>query len=538
MTIENKTREKETGRSRLPDLPSLLAYLYAPLLPHLKNLKIERSGPRKFNPRDILLPEGYTAEVVATGLNAPVHCTFDPEGFCYVAESGHKIDSPPRIIKIDPRSGESTLVYQVPEDQWNLSGALTGVSWYNGYLYFTNTDSLNRIHPGGEVVPILTGLPGKGDHQTNHPVIGPDGKIYYGQGTATNAGVVGADNFAFEWLAKYPGFCDIPARDIVLYGQNYEYQNVLGSITERITTGAYVPFGTETHTGQIIKGDVRCTGAVMRCNPDGSDLEVVAWGLRNPYGLAFHPDGRLFATEHGMDERGKRYILNDPDDFYEIIPGKWYGWPDYASGIRLDDPYWGEGGMGRRPVLAEHPDPEPPKPFVRIEAHDAANGFEFCRRPEFGFEGDAFVACFGDLAPITTVTQSVTPMGFKVVRIDMKNGRVYDFAVNRIAGPASKLPHSGFERPSHCAFGPDGALYVVDFGEIELAPEKGAIRMKKGTGSLWRIRRTASPQGMKPAKPVKLPLYLIQLAAVIAAIGGGIFLLRALVNKIKDLTGL
>ncbi|MDP9473832.1 MAG: PQQ-dependent sugar dehydrogenase, partial [Chloroflexota bacterium] len=53
----------------------------------------------------------------------------------------------------------------------------------------------------------------------------------------------------------------------------------------------------------MIKGDVKCNGAVLRCTPDGSDLELVAWGLRNPYGIAFHPDGRLFATEHGSDER-------------------------------------------------------------------------------------------------------------------------------------------------------------------------------------------------------------------------------------------
>lgn len=55
---------------------SLLAYLYAPIHPLVKKIKLRREGPRGHNPRDILLPEGYTAEVVATGLNAPVHCCF------------------------------------------------------------------------------------------------------------------------------------------------------------------------------------------------------------------------------------------------------------------------------------------------------------------------------------------------------------------------------------------------------------------------------------------------------------------------------
>ena len=89
------------------------------------------------------------------------------------------------------------------------------------------------------------------------------------------------------------------------------------------------------------------------------------------------------------------------------------------------------------------------------------------------------------------------------------------------AGPASKLPHDGFERPSHCAFGPDGALYVVDWGEIQIAPERGGVRMKEGTGTLWRIRRTAEPAGEAPPAPIPVPLYLLQflLAPLAGAIG-------------------
>ena len=233
-----------------------------------------------------------------------------------------------------------------------------------------------------------------------------------------------------------------------------------------------------------------------------------------------------------MDERGGRFIVGDLEDFYEIIPGAWYGWPDFASGIRLDDPYWGDGGQGREPVLAHHPDPNPPKPFVTFAPHAAPNGVSFASNPQFGFEGDAFVALFGDLSPITTHTTS-TPAGFKVARVDMKSQRVVDFAVNKIAGPASKLPHAGFERPSHCAFGPDGALYVVDWGEIEIAPEAGGIRMKAGTGTLWRIRPTGSPKGQEPPRPLVLPVYGIQFYAVVAAAAlGAIALARWLSRRL------
>lgn len=257
----------------------------------------------------------------------------------------------------------------------------------------------------------------------------------------------------------------------------------------------------------------------------------MAWGLRNPYGIAFTAEGRLFATEHGSDERGGRFIVGDLDDFYEIREGAWYGWPDFASGIRLDDPRWGSGGRGREPVLADFPDPEPPRPVASFATHAAANGFDFSRSSEFGFEGQAFVALFGDLAPITTPRQ-VVPEGYAVTRVDPASGEITPFAVNRRAGPASKLFHRGLERPSHCAFGPDGALYVVDWGEIRTAVEKGGIRMQQETGALWRIRRTQGPAGLRPPEPQRVPFYPIQAAVVLAGLLGTLAAAVALLRRI------
>lgn len=500
-----------------PMIDTLLAYLTAPLYPYTKKLPaiIPRRGVPPHQPKDILVPQGYTVEVVAEGLSSSIHCSFDQAGHCYVAESGYATNSPPRITRVDVQSGQKQVVFELPAERRKEAGALTGSFWHDGHLYFMYTDTLSRLRPDGTIEDLVTDLPGRGDHKANSPILGPDGKIYFGVGTATNTAIVGADNWDYGWLKRYRDVHDIPGADITLTGRNYEYRNFLGDELQAVRTGAYVPFGTETEPGQVIKGQTKCNGSILRCNLDGSDLELVCWGLRDPFGVAFSPDGRLFATEHDIDERSRRFVIGDPDDLYEIQEGAWYGWPDFAAGIRLDDPYWTHG-RGREPVIQNHPDPHPPKPFITFPAHAGANGLDFCRDPKFGFVGDAFVACTGDVAPITT--RSATPVGFKVLRVDMQLRRVVDFAVNKIEGPASKLPHSGFERPSHCCFGPDGALYVVDWGQIELAPAVGGIRLKEGSGTLWRIRRTEEPRGWGPPRPLTLPFYLLQFAGLIVVL--------------------
>jgi hypothetical protein len=248
-------------------LDTMTAYLSAAAKPVMEKIQVTREGPRQHNPNDILLPEGYVAEVVATGFHAPVHCCFDDQGFCYVSEAGHKVDSKPRILKVNVETGAYETFFELPEERWVKTGALTGACWHQGQLYFMNTDTLSRLQADGTIEDLVTDLPGKGDHQSNCPVVGSDGKIYFGQGTATNLAVVGADNYAYEWLKHFPDFHDRPGQDITLTGQNYEYQNVLGDLRETVRTGAFVPFGTETYPGQVIKGTAKCSGSVLRYDP-------------------------------------------------------------------------------------------------------------------------------------------------------------------------------------------------------------------------------------------------------------------------------
>jgi len=312
--------------------------------------------------------------------------------------------------------------------------------------------------------------------------------VYFGQGTATNAGVVGLDNFGFGWLKRHPEFHDVPCRDVTLAGRNFTTPNPLTEADDEATTGAYVPFGTSTSPGQVVRGRLPCGGAIMRVRVSGGSPELVAWGLRNPFGLAFAPDGRLYTAENSFDERGSRGVFGTGDVLYRIEPGAWYGWPDYHAGRSLDDAQWYKPRGKPAPgfVLASHPG-RPPAPAAVLGVHSSSNGLDFSRSAAFGYVGEAFVAQFGDMAP--NVGKVLSPVGFKVVRVNVSTGVIEDFATNRgkTNGPASWLGSTGLERPVAARFDPAGtALYVVDFGVMTMGDQPRPVA---GTGVLWRITR-------------------------------------------------
>ena len=442
------------------------------------------------------VPQGYRVEVVASGLTFPSSIEFDDSGTMYIAEAGYvcgDIAAPARVMRVD-NSGRIEVV----ADQ--LNGPITDLLWHAGQLYISHRGKVSVL-VGTEVQDIVTGLPSLGDCQNNQLSAGPDGKLYVGQGTASNSGVVGVDNYVFGWLGKHPNVHDLSPFALELRESQFPSLNPLKLSTEKeklnAVTGPFQPFGQSGAT--IIRGTVKANGTILRFNTDGSGLEVYAWGLRNPFGVAWGLDGILYVAEDGYDDRGSRPIANAPAVVWQITQDAWYGFPDFAGGIPVTDPQF-KPAKGPMPefLLKRHPR-RVEKPLAKLPAHSGVAKMDFSRNSQFGYEGEMFVAEGGDMEPITG--KSNRPVGYQVVRIDPITGETTPFFRARsqtLGGPSMEYVSTpGPKRPVDVRFSREGdALYVADLGAVMVYPSATpAPRPFAGSGVIWRIsRETIQPR--------------------------------------------
>ena len=148
---------------------------------------------------------------------------------------------------------------------------LLGIAYSpDGQLYASHDATISRLLDTDqdgqidEVVDVITDLPQSLLHLNNNMIFGPDGKIYVNNGSSCN---------------------------------------------------------------DCVEPDER-SGIILRADPDGSNFEIFARGLRNVYDLTFNSEGELWATENGSDPP-----CNATDELNFIEQGKHYGWPTC-----VDDP--------------------------------------------------------------------------------------------------------------------------------------------------------------------------------------------------------
>jgi glucose/arabinose dehydrogenase len=403
--------------------------------------------------------------------------TFTQEGDLYIAESGLS-SGDNRIIRVRDGNVETIAT--------DFISPITGISSINEDIYVSHKCNISVIRPDRSVLTVITGLPGNGDYGGSNVAYGNDGKMYWGQGTVTNSGVVGIDN---RWVQRCPSICDSPGSYIILNGQNFETQNILANPNELVYTGAFSPYGVPNREYEMRKGIVKASGSILRANLDGSEMELVAWGLRYPSHIAFNNNYFLFAANQGCEDRGSRPVVNAPDEFMLIRQDTWYGWPDFVGGEPITSPrFRPEGGVQPDFIFTNHPN-IPPRPLAIFPPHSGLMGFDFNYNRNFGPYGDVYIAESG--ADDFAIDGYVTPFagfGHRVSRIDMTTRGITTFAMNKSGFPGIITGEGGFEHPIDVHFGPDGALYVLDYGIITLTEPQNYV---PSSGVLWRITREA-----------------------------------------------
>jgi glucose/arabinose dehydrogenase len=466
------------------------------------------SGPEPTTDK-LNLTQGYSIEAVAWNLTLPTSVTFDGNGSIYIAESGYiygELKPQPRILKVDQNGNVSVFVDRL------LSEPVNDIKFNqnNGLLYVSHRGLVNNI---------IIGLPSMGDHHNNEIAFGPDGRLYVTIGVLTNSGVVGQDNILHGWGPLLTKLHDIPGQDITLTGQNFESGNPLtpADPNDNATTGAFVPFGNTTQQGQVVRGNPLCNGCVISANLDGSDIQLEAWGLRNPFGLAFNQEGRLFASDNGADERGIRPIMDDDDKFQEIRLNAtdgppFYGWPDFfGSAEPVTDPKFQSpraNGTQLQFLMQNHP--EVVKPLALIDHAAAATGLEFLGQ-EFGLEGKALVGEFGTIAPAThsphgeiqEALEGRAIIGQKVIALDLNTGNYTDFI-------SLNAPDLSF-RPVGLTYNEDeNAFYLVTIGKAEVKTQLPSGEplpypipwAYPFTGIVWKITMTETSSAQTETETV------------------------------------
>ncbi|MDX1405209.1 MAG: sorbosone dehydrogenase family protein [Woeseiaceae bacterium] len=181
---------------------------------------------------------------------------------------------------------------------------------------------------------------------------------------------------------------------------------------------------------------------ISRMNPDGSGLEVVAYGVRNSVGFTWHPEtGDLWFTDNGRDMLGDDV---PPGELNHVRrDGLHFGFP-YCHGGDIQDPEFGDRG--------DCADFEPPA--QKLGPHVAPLGVLFYDGDMFPeeYRGQAFIAEHGSW-------NRSQKIGYRVSLVRMQGGRAVGYEVFA-DGWLDNEQVSG--RPVDLLVQPDGSMLLSD----------------------------------------------------------------------------
>ena len=183
--------------------------------------------------------------------------------------------------------------------------------------------------------------------------------------------------------------------------------------------------------------------SLVRLNPDGTDFEIIAHGIRNTVGFDWQPEtNALFFTDNGRD-----YLGDDepPDELNQwSAKGEHFGYP-YCHGGEIADPEFA-GDKKCKEFKA---------PAWKFKAHIAPLGLRFYQGKQFPIEykNQLFVAQHGSW-------NRTEPQGYRVVLIKFNQGKAIseqDFISGWLTKDGNVLG-----RPVDILTLPDGSLLISD----------------------------------------------------------------------------
>ena len=193
---------------------------------------------------------------------------------------------------------------------------------------------------------------------------------------------------------------------------------------------------------------------ILEFTPDGKNEKIHAYGIRNPVGLAIHPQtGDLWTSVNERDGLGDDLV---PDYITRVAPGGFYGWPWFYMGANQDPRH-----PGKRPELKD----KVLVPDVLLQPHSASLCITFYTGRQFPVEyrGELFAAEHGSW-------NRSRRTGYKVIRVPAPNGKptgeYEDFLTGFVTAGGDV-----WGRPVGVTVASDGSLLVSD----------------DGSNSIWRV---------------------------------------------------
>jgi glucose/arabinose dehydrogenase len=237
---------------------------------------------------------------------------------------------------------------------------------------------------------------------------------------------------------KYPPekIVDLPAGDI-----NYHWtKNITASQDHQ---KIYITVGSNSNVAEKGLDKENNRAAILVLDLNTRKLEVFASGLRNPNGLAWDKNGKLWTVVNERDGLGDNLV---PDYLTQVSKGDFFGWPYYYFGKNLD------------PSIKdlEHKKFDVKVPNYALGAHVAALGLVFSDRSNFSefFREGVFISEHGSW-------NRIPKSGYKVVFITFKEGLPYGKPIDILTGFLSR-GETAYGRPVGLEIDSIGNLLIAD----------------------------------------------------------------------------